>query len=501
MADLLLRRARLVPLTSAAPDRPVDVLVRGGVVTAVGPGIERPEGVEEYAADGRWLLPGLWDQHTHLGQWTLSASRLDLHGTSSPEEVLAVVGAAVSASPGAPLVASGHSAGTWTRSVTVAELDAVTGGTPVVLINHDCHHAWVNSAGLVALGLPPRRPGPQGEVVRENEWYAAYPRLDDLVGTAGTAPPAYRAMLERAAALGIVGMVDFEFRSTYDAWAARWPEGCDLLRIRAATYADGLDGLLTAGLHTGDPVPGVEDGLLTVGPLKIISDGSLGTRTAWCCEPYADVPGTTPHYGAPNQSAEEYHELLATATAHGIEVATHAIGDRAVAEALDAYAATGARGSIEHAQLIQRSDVARLARLGLRASVQPAHLLDDRDVSERVWPGRTDRCFALRWMVEEGVRLAFGSDAPVAPLDPWLAIWAAVRRGGDGRAPWHPEQALTPREALAASVDGVGTVHVGARGDLVLLDRDPLGCDPDELRLLGGAVALTVVAGRIVHRA
>jgi len=517
--SLLLRRARLVPLTSDAPDGPVDVLVRDGVVAEIGVDLARSEGlagadredqIEEIDADGRWLLPGFWDQHTHLGQWTLAASRLDLHGTSSPEEVLAIVGAAVTASPGVPVIANGHSAGGWSRSVTVAELDAVTGDTPVVLINHDFHHGWLNSAALTALGLPlPPRDG-HSEVVRENEWYAAYPRLDHLVGSAGSSPAAYRAMLERTAALGVVGLVDFEFRATYDAWAARWGEGCDLLRIRAATYADGLDGLLAAGLRTGDPVPGVGDGLLTVGPLKIISDGSLGTRTAWCCEPYADAlaagGAAAPHYGAPNQTAEEFRELLAAATAHGIEVATHAIGDRAVAEALAAYAATGARGSIEHAQLVRRDDVREMARLGLRASVQPAHLLDDRDITERVWPGRGERCFALRWMADEGVTLALGSDAPVAPLDPWLAIWAAVHRGADAwgadeRGPWHPEQALTVREALAASVDGAGTVHVGSRGDLVLLDRDPLAATGDELRQLASAVALTVVAGRVVHRA
>ncbi|MEP9382179.1 amidohydrolase [Nocardioides cheoyonin] len=505
-ADLLLRRGRLVPLTGApayagrSGAGPVDVLVRRGVVAEIGPALQRLAGVEEYDADGRWLMPGLWDQHTHLGQWTLTASRLDLHGTSSPEEVLAVVGAAVAASPGTPLVANGHSAGAWQRPATVAELDAVTGDTPVVLINHDFHHGWLNTAALSALGLPLR-----DEVVSENEWYAAYPHLDDLVGRSGSSPAAYRAMLERTAALGVVGMVDFEFRATYDAWSARWAEGCDLLRIRAATYADGLDAVVAAGLRTGDPVPDVESGgRLTVGPLKIISDGSLGTRTAWCCEAYAEPgPDGAPSYGAPNQSPDELHDLLARATGAGLEVATHAIGDRAVGEALAAYAAAGARGSIEHAQLIRHEDVKELARLGLRASVQPAHLLDDRDVSERVWPGQGERCFAFRWMLDAGVTLALGSDAPVAPLDPWLAVSAAVHRTADDRDPWHPEQAITPREALAASVDGAGTVDVGSLGDLVVLDRDPLSCSLDELRTMGtsGSVALTVVGGRVVHRA
>jgi predicted amidohydrolase YtcJ len=184
-------------------------------------------------------------------------------------------------------------------------------------------------------------------------------------------------------------------------------------------------------------------------------------------------------------------------------VATHAIGDAAVAEALAAYADTGAIGSIEHAQLVGRDDVRRMAELGVRASVQPAHLLDDRDLTELAWPGRADRCFAFRWMLDEGVELALGSDAPVSPLDPWLAIAAAVHRSSDEREPWHAEQALTPAEALTASVDGQPTVGVGSPGDLVLLDADPLAPQGDSAAAAAAlremSVALTVVGGRVVH--
>jgi len=481
--SLLLRGARLVPVTTPAPAGPVDVLVEDGVVTAVGAALERPRGVPEHDAEGRWLIPGLWDQHTHLGQWARCAGRLDLRAAASPEEALATVAAAVAAAPGRPIVGQGHRAGTWRRPVTVAELDAVTGATPVALVNSDCHHGWLNSAALAALELAPR-----DEVVNENEWFAAYPLLGRLEAEPTAAD--YRRMLAAAAAQGVVGLVDFEFGTTYADWVERWHEGCDLLRIRWAVYADGLAGL--GALRTGDPLPGADE-RLTMGPLKIISDGSLGTRTAWCCEPYADT-GLT---GAPNQSEDELRGLLAEATARGLEVATHAIGDRAVTSALAAYAATGARGSIEHAQLVRRDDVAELARLGLRASVQPAHLLDDRDVSDRVWPGRAERCFPLRWMLDAGVELALGSDAPVVPLDPWLAIDAAVRRTGDQRGPWSPSQTLTAAEALRASVDGRPTVGVGSRGDLALLDHDPLAA-PDLRRVRS---ALTVVAGEVVHQA
>ena len=476
---MLIRNASIVPVTSSAPPEPVDVLVEGGRVSAVGPDMRPETREEEYDADGRWLIPGLWDQHVHAGQWARAASRLDLSAATSPHDALARVAARLRARPGEPIVGVGHRAGSWPRPVSVAELDMVVGPTPVVLINADFHHAWMSTAALDTLGLARRQ-----TVVSETEWYAVSPRLDALESDAA-GPAAYSRMLRAAAALGVVGIVDFEFGVRHQDWAQRWGQGCDLLRVRCATY----DLASFAGRRTGDEIrPG-----LTLGSLKIISDGSLGTRSAWCCSPYAD----TGQYGAPNLPATELEERLARAHAQGVTVATHAIGDRAVEVALGAYERTGARGSIEHAQLIRPEHAPRMAALGLTASMQPAHLLDDRDVTERVWPGEGGRSFAYRWLRDAGVTLALGSDAPVAPLDPWLAIAAAVHRTADARDPWHPAQALTVAEALAASVDGQPTVGTGSRADLVLLDRDPLTATPAELRSM--PVALTVVAGKPVE--
>ena len=399
--------------------------------------------------------------------------------------------------PDHPVIGWGHRSGGWDRDVTVSELDAVSGDTPVVLISGDGHHAWLNTTALMHLAMPVR-----DSVVREAEWFAAYARLSTLVGDDGTSPEAYRRTLDHAASMGIVGIVDFEFSGGAREWAERWGAGADLLRIRMATYADTLEDVIAAGLRTGDTLPGGDD-RLTMGPLKIISDGSLNTRTAWCCQPYADAHRLEYPCGQPNLSGDELRDLLARAHASGLEVATHAIGDAAVAEALASYADTGARGSIEHAQMVGRDDVKEMARLGIRASIQPAHLLDDRDLTEKIWGDRSERCFAFRWMLDDGVELAMGSDAPVSPLDPWLAIAAAVHRSADDRAAWHDEQALTPREALAASVDGQPMVGVGSRGDLVLLDRDPLGesgdsaATADLLRTM--PVATTFVGGVAVH--
>lgn len=495
--SLLLREVRIVPVRPSAPStappaEPIDVVVESGVVTAVGRGLAAPAGADVVAADGRWLIPGLWDHHVHLLQWAETRGRLDTSAVESPAELLDLVRRTLGErTASGPLVAWGHRPATWTEPTTVADLDAVSGDRPVILVAGDGHHAWVNTAGLRALGLPERE-----GVVQENEWYGCYDRLTALTGPLG--PDDVRTTLEAAAAAGVVGIVDLEFVGGPDAWREWWAQGCDLLRVRAAVYAERLEATIAAGLRSGDElVPG--DPRLVMGPLKIISDGSLNTGTAWCCDPYPD--GTM---GAPNQTQADLAALHARAHGAGLEVATHAIGDAAVRAALDAYAATGARGSVEHAQLVATADVVRLAELGLRASVQPAHLLDDRDPTEFLWPGRGDRCFPFRTMLDAGVDLRLGSDAPVSPLEPWLAMSAAVHRSADERPAWHPEQALTAAEALAASTDAQGTVAPGSRGDLVLLDHDPLADGPPEAqaaRLRATTSALTVVAGRIVHRA
>jgi hypothetical protein len=495
MSSLLLRRVRVVPLDGTVPHAPaagpIDVLIsENGIIAEIGReggAVARPPGVPVVDGDGRWLIPGLWDAHVHLGQWALASRRLDLSRTSSPEGVLTL--AAQAARHGRPVIGTGQRAGTWARPVTVTELDAACGGVPVILINSDFHHAWLNTAALDALGLPRR-----DVVVAEAEWFAAYPRVAGLEGPA--TPADYRRVLGRAAAQGVVGLIDFEFGAPWTDWAQRWHEGCDQLRIRWSPYASQLDDVRAAGLRSGARLPETTlpgaGGRLTVGSLKIISDGSLGTRTAWCHEPYADTGG----FGAPNQPEDELLAVLAEGHRAGLSVATHAIGDRALETALAAYAATGARGSIEHAQLTTGPAITRMSRLGLVASVQPAHLLDDHLAIDRVWADRAERSFTLRSMLDHGIRLALGSDAPVAPLDPWLAIATAVHRGQPGDEPWHPEQAITTAEAIAASADG-RRIAVGQPGDVALLDSEPLASDV--AGLTGMHVALTAVAGQVVH--
>ena len=191
MTDLLIRDARLVPLRGEVLIQAlVDVLVQDGTVTAVRPGIERPDGdsaLQEIDAEGRWVAPGLWDQHTHLTQWVESCQRLDLGGAGSVEEATELVRRRLADRPGEPVVGWGHRSAFMGRDGTTADLDAVTTDVPVLLISGDGHHAWGNTPGLSTLGLPVR-----DDVVRENEWFDAYPRLHLLAGRTDT-PAAARS--------------------------------------------------------------------------------------------------------------------------------------------------------------------------------------------------------------------------------------------------------------------------------------------------------------------
>jgi predicted amidohydrolase YtcJ len=500
--SVLLRRVRLVSLGGARPGaEPVDVRIRDGVVTQVLPALAPEQGEPVLDAGGRWACPGLWDGHVHLGQWALTRQRLDVRGTAGPDDVTGRVAAHVGRLPAddrtGVVLGYGYRSAAWDREPTVAELDAVSGEHPVVLISGDAHNGWLSSRALQLLGQHPRT----GPLV-EQEWFAVLSRLDRLP-TSADPRAAYLAAASDAAAKGVTGIVDVEFEPGPATWPTRVADGIDALRVRTATYPDTLDAVLAAGLRTGDAVPGGR-GLVTTGPLKVIFDGSLNTATAYCCEPYRSPghpgAGTT---GRLNLAPDELTALLRRAAGSGLDAAVHAIGDAAVRGALDALRDARAPGSIEHAQLVARADLPRFAALGVVASVQPAHLLDDRDVTARLWPDRQDRCFPLRSLLDAGATLRLGSDAPVAPLDPWLAMAAAVHRSSDGRPPWNPAESLTAREALAASTDGRGTLRPGSRGDVALLDADPLaphGSTAETAEhLRATSVAATFVGGRPTH--
>ncbi|WP_426593275.1 amidohydrolase [Cellulomonas sp. McL0617] len=476
----VLRSARLVGAGPAT----VDVLLRDGRVAAVGPAVDVP-GAEAVDLDGRWLMSGLWDAHVHLTQWALGRRRLDVSAASSAAHAVALVETRLAEAPppaGTALVGFGFRDGLWPDAPTSALLDEVVGDVPVVLVSGDLHCAWVSSAGLRFLGAAAHPTG----LLRESEWLSISGAVDHVPDA--VADELVHDATLAAAARGVVGVVDYEIADNLDVWRRRVAARPLNLRVRAGVWEDYLDRVVREDLHTFDRV----GALVEQGPLKVITDGSLNTRTAYCHDPY---PGTVSH-GVLSVAPDRLVPLMAHATRHGLRCAIHAIGDAANDLALDAFAASGAAGSIEHAQLLSASAVERFAALGVTASVQPEHAMDDRDVADLHWAGRTDRSFRLADLDRAGVRLALGSDAPVAPLDPWVALDAAVTRSRDGRTPWHPEQALDRRVALTSSVDGRELApSVGAPADLVVLDADPLTAP-----LRGLPVAGTLVAGRWTHQ-
>jgi predicted amidohydrolase YtcJ len=376
------------------------------------------------------------------------------------------------------LVGAGFRDAVWPDSPTRAALDLAAGMAPVVLVSHDTHCVWLNSAAASRFGVEVDESG----LLREEPAF----RVGMQVTGPIDADAAIGRLAAAAAARGVVGIVDLEMTWNADVWLSRVANGWTGPRIEAGVYPPDLERAVGLGLRTGTVLGG--DGLLTVGPLKTLIDGALNTRTAFCAHPYPDGGS-----GLLTVPEADLLALLRRARATGFVPAVHAIGDAAVAIALDGFAAAGLGGRIEHAQLIAAEDLPRFAALGVTASVQPAHLLDDREVAAEHWPGRTGRAFALRSLLDAGASLAFGSDAPVAPLDPWHTLRAAVDRAVPGEEPWHPEQRIPLAAALAASTRGRSTPRVGDPADLIALDAPVAALDPD-------AVAMTLIAGRSVHR-
>jgi predicted amidohydrolase YtcJ len=271
------------------------------------------------------------------------------------------------------------------------------------------------------------------------------------------------------------------------------------LRVWQSLPHERIAELAEVGLRSG-----IGDSYLRLGYLKCFMDGTLGSRTAWMLD------GT----GVRITSGEELAEIVRTAARAGWPVAVHAIGDRANREALDAFEATrdewaprGLRQRIEHAQCLAPEDVPRFAAIGVACSVQFSHAPSDRDLAERFWGDRVEGAYVFRSLWESGALVANGSDAPVEELDPIAGLAAGVLRTIDERPAWRPEQTVTVEQALqAATVNAAwlagderrrGKLLPGFLADLVVLDRDPVAVEPEELPSL--QVVATMVGGRWVH--
>ena len=460
---------------------------------------------------GRCVVPGFSDAHVHFPTWGLARSEVRLEGAASLEEAVARVGDAVGrVQPGRWLRGRGWRSGDWSPPAepTRHALDAVTGDVPTALAARDSHSLWLNSAALARadgdLGVPGGvvEVDDEGEptgVLREEAAWNFRDRWIEIPDDEWV--DAMRAGLRVAAARGVTAVHDKDgWLGALRFWQRLHRDGALTLRVWQSLpheQLDRLDGVVASGLG---------DDLLRLGYLKVFMDGTLGSQTAHMLD----------GAGVEITSAAELTDIVRRAARAGFPVAVHAIGDRANRDALDAFEATqdawrprGLRQRIEHAQILAVEDVARFARLGVAASVQFSHAPSDRELAERFWAGETHRAYAYRSLWDAGAVVANGSDAPVEELDPLAGVVAGVRRTLDERPPWHPEQALTVEEALVATcVHPAWLAHderrrgkllPGYLADLVVLDRDPVACPPEELPEV--RVVATMVGGRWTHNA
>jgi predicted amidohydrolase YtcJ len=530
-ADLVLTNAEVHTL--AAPDDTADgpgdetyeaVAVRDGRVVRLSSAYEVDflVGTDTRVVDldGRVVLPGFVDAHTHLPMVGRRLVHADL-GVGSRDEALALLreradehdthdGDGQDGAGSEWVQGFGYDESRWgdDRYLTREELDAVSESRPVVAFREDMHVAGVNSVALDRLGLAA---GDHGGDVRGEEGKATGVLVEEAVDAvwAAVAPSRAetRALLtaaqRHANERGVTGVHDM-VRQSYAPGVYRdlAAEGELTLRVRLNYWADHLDALREVGLRTNHGDNGSHGGLVEVGAIKTYTDGSFGGRTAKLSEPYADADTT----GQWVVSPEELAELVREAADAGFQVAAHAIGDRAVEAVLDAYAAVErvekgpGRHRIEHAELADDAAIERMADLGVVASVQPNFLkwADEDGLYDHRLGDRRLETNRYRAMREAGVPLAFGSDC--MPLDPLLGVHHAVN------AP-HEDQRLPTTAALRAYTAGgayagfdedrLGTLTVGRRADLVALDDSPW----EEDRVDEIDPVLTVVDGRVVYDA
>jgi predicted amidohydrolase YtcJ len=460
---------------------------------------------------GRCVVPGFNDSHVHFPTWALAQRQVRLEGCASLEEAVSRVRAAAgSTERGRWLIGYGWRSGDWTDPVepTRTVLDAFSPDVPVALWAKDDHSLWLNSAALaqangdlaVAGGVVELDPGgePTGVLREEAAWRF---RERHIEVSQEEYVDAVRSGIPIAHARGVTAVHDKDgWLGALAIWQRIHEAGLGLtLRVWQSLPHEQLERIEALELRSG-----LGDDFLRLGYLKAFMDGTLGSRTAWMLD------GS----GVSITSGEELAAIVRRAARVGWPVAVHAIGDRANREALDAFEATrgewqprGLRPRIEHAQLVHPDDLQRFAALGVACSVQLSHAPSDRDLAEGHWGDRIGGAYAFRSLWDSGAVLANGSDAPIEELDPLLGIRAGTLRTLDERPPWHPEEALTVEQALLATTVTPawlagderrrGKLLPGYLADLVVLDRDPLGCSPEELRDV--AVVATMVGGRWLH--
>jgi predicted amidohydrolase YtcJ len=486
-----------------------------GRVQAVGRAAELervvPRRIPRFDLPDTLVTPGLVDGHTHLASWALNRSRLELAGVRTREDVLARV---AKAHLGLGWVlGQGWDANGWATAPDRWALDRVQ-PAPVYLDSHDMHAAWLNTAALAAAGITRHTRDPfGGRIVRDATGDPTGLLLERAVELATPhLPEPQRHVLDSALVeaqaeahrLGITGIHDVENMATLAAFKRL--ESKEVLRMRVLFHPPvaALGSLIGEGVRSGHG-----SDWLAIGGVKMFLDGSLGSRTAWMLEPYAG----TRDRGLPISTELEVRQAMHAAATAGIASTVHAIGDAAVRRALDLLSqlpAVGLPHRIEHFQCVHPLDLDRAPSSGLVLSMQPAHLLADIPLVERHWGDRGRGAYAFRSLQNRGARLVFGSDVPVASLDPREGIYAAMERiGSDGPAGgWHPDEKMdfcsVIRAYTAGAADAAGTgtrrgrLAPGYDADLVAWSVDPSVEFGNGAAIREARAMLTIVGGQVV---
>ncbi|MFM5907502.1 MAG: amidohydrolase [Novosphingobium sp.] len=482
----------------------------GRIVQVLRRGDKRPVKPDYYIdGKGRVMMPGLIDAHVHVMGIGIGALTLDLSATRSLAEAQAAVAKFAAQHPERKwIIGRGWNQEAWKlgRFPTAAELDTAVKDRPVWMERVDGHAGWANSLAMSTAGVSASTKDPVGG------------RIDRLTGSqtpAGVFVDAAKALVEKhvpqpraaerdlaldkaqtlLAGRGITAVADMG-TGIEDWQALRRAGDSGRLRIRVMAYAAGIDAMMLIG--GSEPGPWLYGDRLHLNGVKLYMDGALGSRGASLKAPYADAPTTR---GLPLLTPAQIRNLMSRAAMDGFQVAVHAIGDAANGEALDAISELNQtykgdrRWRIEHAQVIQPSDIRRFGELGVVASMQPVHQTSDRLMAEaRLGPARLAGAYAWKSVAASGAVLAFGSDAPVETPDPFAGIAAAISRQGPDGQPfggWQPQERLTREAAIAGFTTGAayagqaesrfGRLAPGLRADFVFLDRDPLLSSPGDL--------------------
>jgi predicted amidohydrolase YtcJ len=516
-----------------APDA---IAVRYGKILGMGSSKDiletyRGSKTEVVNLEEQFVLPGFNDAHLHLASGGFLKLNVDLVGVRSLAEMKDRIAARVrTAAPGEWIKGRGWDHLTWTVQTLPSrqDLDTVTAGHPAIFTRVDGHIAVANTAALAAAKIGRDSPDPPGGkidrdaqgdatgILREGARDAVYDAIPDP--TRAERRKADSLALAEASAWGLTSVQDNSSWDDFLVYEELEREGKLHVRVSEWLPFDASVEELKKRRTHHDP----NDLMLHTTMLKGFMDGSLGSRTAALLAPYSDDPKNSglPQYeqGPLNATAEERARA-------GFQLGFHAIGDRAVQMALDAFEtasrsaaaapdATGTRDlrfRVEHAQVVTPEEIKRFAELGVIASMQPNHLLTDMSwAEERLGPARARYSYTWRSFLDAGVALALGTDYPVEPLTPFRGLYAAVTRKNEaGTKEYFPEEKLTIDEAIAAYTEGSafaefsetykGKLAPGYVADFVVLDRDISKIAPREI--LGTKVLRTVVGGQTVYDA